>query len=247
MNAKADESSRGCLLPLRCTRCGGAGLLPWSQLGGLLHCRGCETWFRLDNSARLVEAPSPYKRVDRDTPAGRAAWQFSLDELWRGWAESLLAILAAWLQRPKAVACCAAGLVALAAALMFWRHGPNPTAARPPLPAALEQRAVLMADAWLAKDLSRMLRLTDTLRDRQLRRWVSITPPPISSRPGEAKATKIEVVCVHKRPQDMAEVSLQLSMAGPIGEELKLPLKQTWLNRQGEWFFIPGTVATWRR
>ena len=103
-----------------------------------------------------------------------------------------------------------------------------------------------MADAWLAKDLSRMLRLTDTLRDRQLRRWVSITPPPIASRPGEAKAPKIEVVSVHKRPQDMAEVSLQLSMAGPIGEDMKLPLKQTWLNRQGEWFFIPGTVAAWR-
>jgi hypothetical protein len=228
---------------MTCTRCGGTGLLPWSKLDGLLYCRGCRSWFRLDNSARLVEAPSPYRRINRVTAAGPSGWQRSLGELWRGWAESLLTTLAAWGRRPKALACCAAGLVALAAALMFWHRGPGPAVAGPPLPAALEQRAVLMADAWLAKDLSRMLRLTDASRDRQLRRWLSYTPPPTGSRNRGAKASKIEVVSVRQRPQGMAEVSLQLSMADPIQADMKLPLKQTWLNRTGEWFFIPGTIA----
>jgi hypothetical protein len=90
-----------------------------------------------------------------------------------------------------------------------------------------------------------MLRLTDSSHDRELRRWVSYTPPPARSQ-AAAQTPKIEVVSVQQRPQGLADVSLQLSMTDALCADRKLPLKQTWLNRKGEWFFLPGTVAAWR-
>ena len=85
-----------------------------------------------------------------------------------------------------------------------------------------------------------MLRLTDAVRDRELRRWLRCDPPPRASRQNGAKFSKIEVVSVRPRSPTLADVTLQLSMADKNDAEVTMPVRQTWLNRQGEWFFLPG-------
>ena len=51
------------------------GLLPWSQLDGLLYCRGCGTWFRMSNVGRLVAVPSPESQIKMAASAAQSTWR----------------------------------------------------------------------------------------------------------------------------------------------------------------------------
>ena len=248
---------------LDCWRCG-TGLVLFNDLAGLgdlWYCRGCTGWFRTDAAARLIPVPAPDSLIRQVRPPAISHWRedeaaaakggpYRLEKWCRGWAGEIVPALLQWPRaRPVTLACWSAGLALLLLVAIVWYRTPSAEVAaqRRPLPAALEDRAVMLADAWLAKDLRRMLRLTDPARDRELRGWLMFTPPPSGSRKAAAKESKIKVVSVDRPEKGLAAVTLQLEGADEFPSDLKIPLTQTWTCRAGQWYFLPRGVATVRR
>jgi hypothetical protein len=213
----------------------------------------------MSNVGRLVAVPSPESQIKMAASAAQSTWRedpteparsvndnrHPIEEFWRGWAGWLVAVASL----PKTIACCGVGLAALLLVGMFWHHSSVAAVAamNKPLPTALEPRAVLMAEAWLSKDLPGMLRLTESAHDRELRRWLASAKPPQIGRAAAKTPSKIEVVAVNKLPDNLTEVTLAVAAADQAPSDLKLPMKQVWLNRKGQWYFLPGVAPPKRR
>ena len=202
-----------------------------------------------DNQVQLVRPPAISLWREEEAAAAKGG-RYRLEKWCRDWASEIVPALLEWPRaRPVTLACWSTGMALLLLLAIVWYRTPSAEVAAQcrPLPAALEDRAVMLADAWLAKDLRRMLRLTDPSRDRELRGWLMFSPPPSGSRKTEAKESKIKVVSVNRPEKGLAAVTLQLDSTDEFPSDLKIPLTQTWMCRAGQWFFLPRGVATVQR
>jgi hypothetical protein len=167
-----------CQLKLTCPGCGGRGIVPWNKLDRVLVCRGCSSWFRMDHGGRLSEIAvedRPTGSIEvgvRSSMSGYQSHQVPLEQRsgkslrsllqvrrWRQFAiESI--VESSWTLRIAIVSCMVMMLVIGYAVLS---QNPQMLAqAETPLPDTLEERAPLLAEAWLAGDTGQMLRLTES-------------------------------------------------------------------------------------
>lgn len=227
-----------------CPRCGGRGLVPWDQLDKFLRCRPCAQWYLIDKSGQLVETSHP------------ATMSVQVRSSFGGWQQATVALpqvtapnstpVGAVAGRRRAgldwswMAAIGGGVLTglLALGLLLKPAPEEEVQAAAPLPNALEERSVVLAKAWLQKDLVRLLELTEPSRDRDLRRWIAAAPPDVEMVAMAAESLQFEVQEVKPRNAEVADVKVRIrgSGAGPGAEHLQ---SQVWMKRSETWFFAP--------
>ena len=236
-------------LPMICLNCGAKGAVPRDRLHGLLHCRGCGAFFRLEGCGGLVEVSPPalppaklrvavrsctssWEAHDIPDPSQRATRPASL-ALTRGWGwrSITLAILT---------------LLVLGVLAVAWARRSPP--GQPELPRDLEARAKLWGEAWLKRDTSLLVRLTDPTEDRALRRWLAKTPAPDWGTQEGVRGGVTSDITIKPLPGQKAEVTIRIGRLDESNGQSGLMIPQLWAEKQGVWFFIPSRAdSTYRR
>lgn len=235
-------------LPMVCGNCGAKGAVPRDRLHGLLHCRGCGAFFRLEGCGGLVEVPPPplppaklrvavrsctssWEAHDIPDPSQRAtrAASFGLTR-GRGWRSITLGILT---------------LLVLGVSAVAWARRSPP--GQPELPRELEARAKLWGEAWLKRDTALLVRLTDPTEDRALRRWLAKNTAPDGGTQEGWRGATFDLT-VRPLPGQKAEVTIRVGRRDESNGQSGLMIPQLWAEKQGVWFFIPSHAdSTFRR
>jgi hypothetical protein len=84
-----------------------------------------------------------------------------------------------------------------------------------------------------------MLRLTESTRDRDLRRWLSRTPPPATIDDADKRTSAVEVVSIQKHDAATADVTVRIESLATAKE---LVQQQRWVERNGAWYFVPNVA-----
>lgn len=238
------EGRSSARLRVVCPDCGGAGMVRWDRLQGLLYCRGCATYYRINGSGQVVIAPPP--------PAATKI-RVAVRSYLTGWLEHEAPVPPGttpgrpqpaipkrrgfhWKGLPRVpghqLALGGLLLTLMVIGLALWGRSSPP---RPrPLPHELESRVRLWAEAWLAEDVGTMLRLTEATHDRALRRWLASTPPPSHA----DKWTAIEVA-IQSRDGRTSNVVVRIGGLDEGGPGVGRVLHQRWVEKQGDWFQVP--------
>ncbi len=236
-------------LRLACPKCGGWKLVAWDNLNHLLHCRNCDQWYRVD-SARLAAVPAPApSELEVAVRSGFSEWvKFQRPALSKSQTlHNFVQQSRRWLvEHPGRCGGVGLSMVVFVSVLLWAVFHDRGAEAKEesPLPSGLEARASLLAEAWLAKDTTRMLRLTDPSLDRDLRRWLAYRAPP----------TTVEETLLDKRPtclvqsvqpkgSERAEVTVQIDLAPGNDHPRTATMKQWWVCRQSNWYFVPQDIG----
>ena len=236
-----------------CPRCRASGCVPWDRLNRVLQCSQCDRWYKIDSLGKLIEIPEPEHKLTVAVRSSFSEWRMHdvtiprkltlaerLRTLWRGFRPGKWLSRLSGAQGTALFASTLACIVLVGWSLTAWLSATAETPL-PPLPAALEDRVPLFTRAWLANDVPQMLRLTDPVRDRELRRWLAHSPPPATKDP--TGGTTVEVAGVERRKAD-AQVSVRMSLLNAAGNHADTMLSQVWVQRQGTWYFLPSTPPT---
>jgi hypothetical protein len=192
-----------------CPECGAEGKVRWDRLGHILACRGCKRHFRVDGGGRLTEvirqSDGRWLVRSRETPAVRAGrYRLSL-------------------------ALSVATLLVFLLVGLGWRQR-QAQARVPELPAGLQERAELLARAWLQRDVPLMRRLTVTTHDRVLYSWfVRHQPPDSGTGPPEVKVL----------PHQKGLTPVEVRVPGDSGGRQAVTLRLFWERRGDSWYFVP--------
>ncbi len=236
-----------------CPRCNSTGYVPWDRLDRVLQCAQCESWYRLDSLAKMIEISPPDSKLSVSVRTSFSDWrvhdvtvrrQLSPAVRWRSsWRRLDLIKWVSGLSGVQSVSFLGGGVafVILVGWLMTGMLSAATETSLPPLPVALEDRAPLLAKAWLAKDLPQMLRLTEPARDRELRRWLASTQAPLVK--DLTSSATVEVASVERGKGD-AKVSVRISQLNGSGSQADAMLRQTWVQRDGTWYFLPSAPPT---
>lgn len=228
-------------MQVSCPCCGAESSVPWDRLDGLLHCKACKTWAKMDKGGRLVEAESP-TRFSVEVRSSFSGWKRVRVLLAARRPLDHLAACGWWGRRHLAVVATGMlALVALVGALAnAQRAGRAPVAVEAELPTSLDARAGAWAEAWLTGNTARLLQLVERSRDRELRRWLRNHPSP-SPAEGEAKQTpRCEVKSIVRAEKYLADVNVTVHWGEGPGTRQPLVLKQLWHQRDGVWYFWPS-------
>jgi tetratricopeptide (TPR) repeat protein len=216
----AEES----VLRLGCPSCGVKGAIRWDKLGRLHSCRRCSRSFRVDPQGGLREVlrTKDNKWVDKETHRGRSQRARVVQLILRGVLPALGL---------------AAGIL-----LVIWLSSGPAASSEVELPQELLPRAELFTRAWLKKDWPRMRLLVRPGEDRNLYRWTTRHPPPISPiSPGLSDPDiPIEVTVLSTQAQGN---TIKVRFPNLVGGSGKGPseLVQVWEKRGSTWFFVvPG-------
>lgn len=223
--------------------------MAWDKLSHLLHCRNCDQWYRVD-SARLAAVPPPApSELEVAVRGGFSEW-VKFQRPARSESLSLRNFFQRgrrWLaEHPGRCGGFGLSMVVLISVLLWTAFHDRGAEAKEesPLPGELEARASLLSEAWLAKDTARMLRLTDPSHDRDLRRWLAHTVPPttIEETPLD-KRPKVIVQSVLPKGNEWAEVTVQIDLTPGDVHPRTAAMKQSWVCRQGNWYFVPQDIG----
>jgi hypothetical protein len=122
----------------------------------------------------------------------------------------------------------------LLVAVGVWGWHRQAARAEPELPRGLEERAELLARAWLKKDVPEMRRVTLTTHHRTLYSWFVRHQPPVTDAGPEEDFPEVRVVA---RKDRIAEVSIRVPGEG--GTRQPVELRLFWEQRGDTWFFVP--------
>lgn len=143
------------------------------------------------------------------------------------------------LKWPGRIALASGMLVALiAGAVALSDSAAAPPPPPKPMPTELLARASLFTEAWLDRDLSTLLKLTDKSFDRQLRQWSGKTPPPMADR----SQRKVEAM-VSRREVHRATIAVRISPAGQAVSSNRTTQQQQWTDKDGTWYFVPPVAS----
>ncbi len=227
-------------LELVCPECASAGLIPWQQLDHLLFCRGCSRTFRVE-ACGLVEVAAPTEeRISVQVRTISSEWQAHQAVIHkspgaarrlRGWAIDL----ATGPRVFRAAVCATIMVVGLSYALVARRPPPPPPVE---LPTLLDERAVLLADAVVRRDMAVLTALTDPTQHRALRIWLAHAEGlPRGVIGADAKVdAKLLSKAKTTAAGDNVDVRVQLRVP-PDGRELVLV--QRWVQQGETWRFRP--------
>lgn len=196
---------KGETLLVVCPECGAEGKVRWDRLGHLLACRGCKRYFRVDAGGRLTEMMRQ----------GDGRW---------------LVRSAARAGRYRLSLAVSVGilLVVLVTGL-GWRQR-QARARVPELPGGLQERAELLARAWLQRDVPLMRRLTVTTQDRVLYSWFVRHQPPVSG----AGPPEVKLLA-----QQNGLTPVEIRVPGGRAGQPPISLRLFWERRGDTWFFVP--------
>jgi len=228
-----------CQMQVACPHCGTRSSVAWGRLDSPLHCKTCATWLRLDGSGRLVETAAPtrfsvqvrssfsgWTRVRVLLSTNRPLGQLAA----RGWWRHLLAL--------------AAGLAAMAMFAGVFTAAPRSeqtaTVVDAAPPTSLDARVADWGEAWLSRDVARLLQLVERSRDRELRRWVLNHPPPDAAGGTAGDSPHFEVTSVVRSEGYLADVTFTVRCGEKLGSKPLFVLKQLWHQREGAWYFWPA-------
>lgn len=221
-------------LPMVCGKCGAKGAVPRDRLHGLLHCRGCGAFYRLESCGGLVEVPPPPVTPARLRVAVRSCtsnWEeHNIPDPSRGTLRPAIARSWGWRSYTTGTLL----LLVLVGSAVAWIRRPPP--GRTDLPRDLEARAKLWGEAWLKRDTGLLLRLTDPAEDRALRRWLAKTPAPDGGTREGARSATFDLT-VRPLPGRKAEVTIRVRRADGNAGQI---LSQFWAEKQGVWLFVPS-------
>lgn len=131
-----------------------------------------------------------------------------------------------------------AGAAALVTLAYFFVTLPKFEPPEEAIPGELEHRAPLLAKAWVAGDMRKLVRLTDSSRDRELRRWLGKTRvQPRKSAAGD-RAVVFEIVSMGDRSKSPVDVVVRIGALN--GEGLEHLFHQQWVRREDAWYFVPS-------
>ena len=232
-------------LRLACPKCAGWKFVAWDKLNHLLHCRNCDQWYRVDSS-RLAAVPAPAPSdLEVAVRSGFSEWvKFQRPALSESHSlRNFVQQGRRWLvEHPGRCGGFGLSMVVFVSVLLwavFHNRGAE-AKEESPLPTELEARASLLSEAWLAKDTTRMLRLTDPSHDRDLRRWLANTVPPSMFEETLLDKRPIFIVqSVQPKGNEWAEVTVQIDLAPGDDHPRTAAMKQSWVCRQGNWYFVP--------
>ncbi|MGA2035545.1 MAG: hypothetical protein ABSG68_25125 [Thermoguttaceae bacterium] len=256
MNAQAgrgDEPQECSQLSLACPECGGRAVVAIENLDRRLYCRCCRQWCRVERGGlTAISTPAIVALHEVSVRTGLSEWMRehvpAKSMLSRRRPLGRLLRPAYWwprvLQRARPIGISLALLVGLVVTLGVSRW--SASAAQPPeqLPPSLDARAPLLSQAWLDQDVSRMLRLTESSRDRELRRWLAGNPAPAGPGDrGDARPT-VQLASTQMHDAGKAEVIVRIEVPKATGLPTTILQRQWWCCRAGTWYFLPN-VATW--
>lgn len=243
MDAPADPdryTSLKLALALDCPNCQSRGLIPWQHLDRLLYCRGCLAMFRV--------LPGGLEQLDEPQ---RESYQCQVRSNSSEWHEEKVvlpkrptlkqrlreaAIQVAGTRAFLRVCILASVLTAVTAIAMMVRHDPR-TPARE-LPVELEDRAVLLAEALVRRDVNLLLRMTDPAQHRAMRIWLAHAkdlPRRISDDQGSVRS-ELVTKAANTPSGDSVEARVRLRIP-PDGDEVFV--NQSWVYRGESWYFRP--------
>lgn len=241
-----------CQLQLKCPGCGGRGMVPWNRLDRVLTCRSCSSWFRMDHAGKLWEIAGedrPEASIEvgvRSSMSGYQSHQVPLGSksrksIWqiRHWHQAILGVFVESNWGLRAAIISGMMTVVVIGYAVFSRNQEMLAQAEQPLPSTLEERAPLLTEAWLSGNTGKMLRLTDSTRDRDLRRWLSRTPPPMTEEEADNRTAAIEIVSIQKHDSSTADVTVRIESLATSKEIIQ---QQRWVERQGAWYFVPDVL-----
>ncbi len=231
---------------LACPKCSAKGMIPWNRLDRVLVCRRCSAWYRTERGAALVEIAPPEESLRVTVRGSFGEWSTHRVRTC-DWTNSWLArggrVLAAVIGRilglewPGRLALAGALSAAMIGSVLAFSHTAEiPAAVAPALPTSLAERAHLFAEAWLDRDVAQMLRLTDRSLDRQLRQWVSKTPPP-SAALGAGRSERTIAAHVDKQEAHRATLTVTIALAASSSRRVT---QQQWVENDGGWYFLPA-------
>ncbi len=242
-----DSESTDRQVNVVCPRCQAKGKVNWDRLDRLLCCSVCESWYKLSASASLVEVRPPAQRLEVAVRTSFSEWrghQILLPQPMLKFKTRLRNVRPReWLARLTGWQSSAMLLSSLAVALLVgyamtqWISSVDASPLEP-LPAELNDRAPLLAHAWLEGDLPQMLRLTEPGRDRELRRWLKKTPPPVAE--SSRRQSLVEVASVQRTANAAATVTLNIRLVDVSGASSDAVQRQIWVQRRGTWYFLPA-------
>ncbi len=238
------------LVNVACPQCAAAVHVSWDKLARRLWCPKCRLWYRVDATGHSVETSAPATTLHVAVRSSCSGWQEHRLSV-RGsavtdWQADRISVIRRC-KRPSAKILAAGGICTLLIVLLVC-HGlaPQVRAAPEALPTALQERATLLAHAWLSGDLTRMLQFVDPSMDRQLRRWTSQTRRELET-VYIVPSTKFDVTGVDRVAANTSHVRLRVTMLQGAGDHGELVLHQMWIQRQGQWRFLPPTALDGRQ
>jgi len=153
-------------------------------------------------------------------------------------------LFAGWRAR-LTLALCLVGLLAT----IYWVSNRSTVAASTlgPLPAALEDRAPLLAAAWISRDTAAMRRLVAPESGRELQHWLAKSPRPGALATSNPDDWLFKTVSVVRQPDPKwAIVTVRVARRTPADSTSARPAdfaqQQFWNQRNGVWCFCPRDV-----
>jgi hypothetical protein len=227
-------------LELICKQCGSAGLIPFEHLNRVLFCNGCLSLFRVEAGGLVaVEAPLE-ERISVQVRSSSSTWHHhqaiiekgpNIAERLRDWTIALAA------GKPARWTALCGVMVLVVGTLALSTQEP---AAPPPteLPASLEKRAVLLAEALVRRNMEVLIGLTDPAQHRALRIWLAHgtdLPRQVSL---EDLRIETEVLSKAKTTPggDTIDVRVLLRV---LPERKELVFDQRWVLQGEAWYFRP--------
>jgi hypothetical protein len=217
----------------------------WDRLDRLLRCDGCASWYKFSASASLVEVSPPKEKINVAVRTLFSQWtdhQLTLpqrrnvhQQFWRNFQPRHW-----WARLDGLQSLAFVGSTLAAVLLVCWcmtqLAGSVGASVSQPPPPGLDDRVPLLAYAWLDGDLPQMLRLTDPGRDRDLRRWLQKTTPPVNKE--SRQHTLVEVASIDRSPKT-AQVVVNIKLVSDGVANSEIVQRQTWVQKNDIWYFLP--------
>lgn len=247
-------------LRLECPTCETQGLLDVRNLKKAFRCPGCGSWWRTDNSGRLIGAtPAEGSGVEVEVwsnTGGRSKHHVPSEEKTptgakptlpenrkprkppsrtrpRRSSEGMLRSAGGWIATASATR---GGRWAMAGGLVFILASVGFAVSPLLWPGQLKTRSQSMVRAWLAKDAKQMEQLTDPTQTPYLSSWLDSHPPPDLT--GQEPAPEVRI-SVQRNDGKSADVMIQIAAKDKKGQPAHYVFHHRWVDKGAGWLFHP--------
>lgn len=224
-------------LKLACLNCGSSGMIPWNQLDRVLYCRRCGRLYRVEANGLVELEESQRERFTVRVRSNSSEWhdheaiverRLSIDERFWQVARALTQN-----RIMQLLATCVMALLIITGTTTISPVTPPPAVQ---LPAALDERALLFAQALVARDMKTMISLTESSEHRALRIWLahgSDAPPEFA---GAVRGIRWKITS-RSETGDAGGPRLVRVRFTLQGQEFIL--EQRWVKKNNQWYFRP--------
>jgi hypothetical protein len=227
---------------LVCPKCGTGGLIPWQRLDRALWCQRCSILFRVEAN-RLVELEeSAHERISVQVRSSSSEWHDHKAVIEKAPSVAARLLAGALEVATHKYAPWAAVLGAILLIVGSLATATRKEARPLPLemPMLLDERAILLAEALVRRDMEVLILLTDPSQHRALRIWLAHGKdlPRQMSNENEAPQIPSEVLSKAKTTAagDSVDVRVRLCLP-PDGKEFVL--NERWVQQGTTWYFRP--------